>query len=296
MNIPINSIKRFGSQSLGRGVLLTKKFSPEILTTVGVIGVVAAAILASKATLKLENVVNKFEERADALKERKEIDEEYTDSRFRKDMFQVYTHGGIDLVKLYGPPVTLGMGSLACIIGAHGIIRQRNVALLAGYKALESSFTEYRKRVTEEIGEEKEAQIRRGIRVETVAENGKKVEQLTFDPTGISHYARFFDEGNVNWQRVPEYNKIFLEAQQNYANDMLLARGHIFLNEVYDLLGMEHSGAGAVCGWVVSKEGDNYVDFGIYDPTNEQGRAFVNGQERSILLDFNVDGPIFDKI
>jgi hypothetical protein len=98
---------------------------------------------------------------------------------------------------------------------------------------------------------------------------------------------------NPNWQKNSEHNKLFLKCQQSYANDMLQARGHVFLNEVYSWLGLEHSKAGAVVGWVINSDGDNFVDFGIFDPGNSR---FVNGQERSILLDFNVDGVIYDKI
>ncbi|MCA1800666.1 MAG: DUF6353 family protein, partial [Actinobacteria bacterium] len=109
-----------------------------------------------------------------------------------------------------------------------------------------------------------------------------------------SIYARYFDEGSTVWSRERDYNRLRIRAIQNYANDMLKARGHLFLNEVYDELGLPRSRAGAVVGWVMSKSGDNFVDFGIYNQENERARAFVNGQEQSILLDFNVDGVIYD--
>ena len=111
----------------------------------------------------------------------------------------------------------------------------------------------------------------------------------------ISPYARFFDETVYEWKPDPLMNKCFLDAQQRYANNLLEARGHIFLNEVYDMLGFQRTREGAVVGWIKNGDGDGYVDFGIYDG-NERSRAFVNGHETSILLDFNVDGTIWDKI
>ena len=117
------------------------------------------------------------------------------------------------------------------------------------------------------------------------------------NPTLYSDYARFFDAASPNWQNDPEYNLMFLRAQQQYANDLLRAKGRLFLNDVYEMLGLEKSKAGQIVGWVYDREnpnGDNFVDFGIYDMSKERVRAFVNGYETNILLDFNVDGNIWD--
>ena len=89
---------------------------------------------------------------------------------------------------------------------------------------------------------------------------------------------------------------LFLRTQQNYANDLLKARGHLFLNEVYSMLGIPHTSAGAIVWWTIGAGGDNYVDFGIFTRDSQVVREFVNGYERSILLDFNVDGVIWDMI
>ena len=177
----------------------------------------------------------------------------------------------------------------------------RNAALIAAYKAVEQSFSTYRGRVREEFGEERDRDLSRGVVYEQVdLENaeGKKSRQIvaSVDPNKISEYARFFDETCTEWERNAEYNLMFLKARQTYANDMLRARGHVFLNEVYDMLGIPRTKAGAVVGWVISKDGDNFVDFGIYNPDNPRAADFVNGYEKSILLDFNVDGVIYDKI
>ena len=119
------------------------------------------------------------------------------------------------------------------------------------------------------------------------------------NPYDYSDYARFFDVGNPNWEKDSEYNLMFLKRQQAYANDKLKANGYLFLNEVYDMLGIPKSKAGQVVGWIYDPEngsGDNYVDFGIYNVNREAARDFVNGYERTILLDFNVDGNIWEKM
>ena len=118
----------------------------------------------------------------------------------------------------------------------------------------------------------------------------KETEQKT--EKTVSQYARFFDETCPSWSKNSEANLMFLKLQQQFANDMLKARGVLYLNEVYAMLGIPRTKAGQVVGWKYDLEnpsGDNYVDFGIFD---EKNKSFVNGFERSILLDFNVDGII----
>lgn len=112
----------------------------------------------------------------------------------------------------------------------------------------------------------------------------------------VSDYARFFNESCANWTKNPEYNFHFLKQQEMYATSVLKSRGYLFLNDVYDMLGIPRSKAGQVVGWVYDPDntaGDNYVDFDLYSSQNE---GFVNGYEKSALLDFNVDGCILDRI
>jgi hypothetical protein len=118
-----------------------------------------------------------------------------------------------------------------------------------------------------------------------------------------SPWVRIFDECSVNWSRDPGYNQMFLSTQQSYCNDKLRAQGHLFLNEVLDLLGLARSPQGAIFGWIYDPNrdmkqnpGDNYVDFGIFEGDRQSGWRFAMGHEKSVLLDFNVDGVIWDKI
>jgi len=295
------------SKLTGRTGLTLKKHSPEILLVVGITGTVASAVLACRATLKCEAVLDNAKEKFEKIKECKQLNsgiveddrEVYSELDYRKDITVAYVQTTVDFIKLYGPAVSLGVASIACIIGGHGIMKKRNVALMAAYKAVEEGFNAYRKRVIEEYGEEKDYMYKNGLRAEEIIdlevdESGKakkvKKQKLVEDPNGLSVYAKFFDESCSQWSKTPEYNMLFLKAQQNYFNDMLKARGHVFLNEVYDAIGIPRTQAGAVVGWVFG-EGDNFVDFGFSNNAD-----FVNGYERSVLLDFNVDGVIYDMI
>lgn len=286
-----------------------QKHSPEILAGVGVVGTVASAVMACKATLKLNDVLDECKETRDKIKAVEadpKYQNEYTPEDAKKDLTVNYTQTAVKIAKLYAPAVILGSASLGCLLASNDILRKRNAALSAAYMTVDKSFKEYRSRVAERFGEEVEKEIRYNIKaqeIETIVanEDGSETvvmeEAKVMDPNLYSDYARFFDEANPNWQNDPEYNLMFLKSQQQYANDLLKSRGRLFLNEVYDMLGIDRSKAGQVVGWTYNPKnptGDNFVDFGIYDMSKERVRAFVNGYETNILLDFNVDGNVWD--
>ena len=302
----LDNIKKLVVGGAGRGGLIFKKYSPELLMGVGVVGVLVSAVMACKSTLKIDDIKTESESKLEKIRYAHEnLDKEtYSDMDYKKDLALTYAQTGLDFVKLYGPALLVGAVSIGCILGSHGILKKRNLAVVAAYKAVEKSFSDYRKRVIDELGIDKDRLFKNGIvqskiKVTEMDENGKvkKSEQTieTIDPNGISQYARFFDEGSQQWSKTPEYNFTFLKCQQNYANDLLHSRGHIFLNEVYDMLGIPRSQAGAVVGWVRGV-GDAFVDFGMFNGESMAARDFVNGYERSILIDFNVAGVIYDMI
>lgn len=294
------------SKMTGRGGLVLKKYSPEILMIVGVTGIIGSTFMACKATLKVEEVINEHQDKIDKIEsvtfkvENGEIDaKEYTEEDKKKDLTVIHVQTAVNFVKLYGPAVSLGVASIACIIASHGIMQKRQVALVAAYKAVEEGFTAYRKRVVEEYGEEKDYMFKNGLRVEEITEtevdeNGKskkvKKEKIVADENNPNIYARYFDETCKRWSPTMDYNLLFLNSQQGYANQLLKSRGHVFLNEVYDALGIPRSKEGAVVGWVLG-EGDDFVDFGYMN--NE---AFMSGRDNTVLLDFNVSGVIYDMI
>lgn len=288
---------------------LVKKHSPEILAGVGVVGVVASTVLACKATMKVNDILTDAKEQIDkvnSVKNNPAYADRYSEEDAKKDLSVVYVQKGVEIVKVYLPVFTLGAVSIGCLLSSNNILRKRNAALGAAYATLDKSYKAYRNRVVERFGSEVEKEIRYNIRAEeiehtTIDEEGNEVvvkeEVKTMDPNLYSDYAKFFDESNVNWNRNPEYNLMFLKSQQQYANDLLKSRGRLFLNEVYDMIGIDRTKAGQVVGWVYDEEnpiGDNFVDFGIYDMSKDRVRAFVNGYEPNILLDFNVDGNVWD--
>lgn len=286
-----------------------KKHSPEILLVTGITGVVTSAVMACKATTKVDAIIEESKKSIDTIHEGMEAgnicDVEYTEEDGKKDLAIVYIQTGVKFAKLYGPSVLLGLTSIGCILASNNIIHKRNVALSAAYTAIDRSFKGYRSRVIERFGESMDRELRYNIKTQEVKETvvdeetgKKKTVKSTVsvvDPNTYSDYARFFDEYCAGWTKDAEYNLMFLRQQQNYANELLKSRGHLFLNEVYDMLGIDRTKAGNIVGWIYDEKhpiGDNFVDFGIYVLDNEKARDFVNGRERSILLDFNVDGDI----
>ena len=287
-----------------------KKHSPEILMIAGIAGTIIGTVLACKATTKVSEIIeekNKNVEDVHTCLEKKS--NEYTEEDSKKDLTIIYAQTGVKLFKLYAPAIGVMTLSFASIIAGHKVLKKRNIAIAAAYAAIDKGFKQYRKNVIKEFGEGVDQQMRFGLKSKEIKKkdkDGKTVKETEYyiDPDAnpldnISEYARFFDAASSNFAKDPEYNMMFLRRQQDYANEMLKSRGHLFLNEVYDLLDIPRSKAGQVVGWVYDKngntKGDNYVDFGLY--RNDQGtRRFINGLEYNILLDFNVDGVIYDII
>lgn len=286
-----------------------KKHSPEILVVAGVVGVVGSAVMACKATLKVNEVLEEAKENVDKIHEAVEKGETqahkpYTVEDSKKELGIVYVQTGWELAKLYGPSLIIGGLSVSAILTGHNITRKRNIALAAGYTALETSFKEYRGRVVDRFGEALDRELKNGVKaveVDEIVTNEDGTEAVVkkqvevVDPNKLGMYTRMFDDGCVGWSKNPDYNLMFLRQQQNNANDLLQSRGHLFFNEVLDMLGMPRCEMGQFVGWIYDEKnpiGDNFVDFGIYDIYDEKKRDFINGYERSILLDFNVDGKI----
>jgi hypothetical protein len=286
------------TRKVARASLLTQKNSPGILFGVGIVGVVGSTVLACRATLKMEEILSEGKDKMDMARNLEHA--EYSEIDRRRDLTLIRTQTGVKIVRAYAPAIIVGGLSIAALTKSHDILTKRNAALTAAYAALDRGFREYRARVIAKYGEEEDRNLRYGTREVKTIDPETKEEKLSVRvaPGEPSIYARFFDNNSTMWSKNPEYNLILLKAQQNYANDLLKARGHVFLNEVYDMLGIERTKAGAVVGWILSGNGetDNFVNFGVFDGRTQAARDFVNGFEGAILLDFNVDGVIFDKI
>ena len=303
------------TQAFFRTSLKVKKSSPEILLITGLVLGAGSIVLACFETLKANEVVEQHEENLEKIDDAwtKVKDGEisldaYSERDRKRDLTITYAKTAVGFAKLYGPSITLALISATCFVYGHGIMKKRNVALMAAYKTLEEGFNAYRKRVKDEFGDDKDYFFKNGLKSEQITETTTDAEGKTHkekktvvnkvDKNSPSIYARFFDESCQQWSKDPEYNLLFLKTQEEYFNNLLHIHGHVFLNEVYDALGIQRTQAGAVVGWVLRNdgEGDNQIDFGIFDKNKERSRAFVNGLERSFLVDPNVDGVIYDKI
>lgn len=294
----MNNFTQAISRQVARKSLQLQKNSPTVLLGVGIAGMITSSALACRATLRLEEVL---ETTRDDLETAKSLEHyQYTEQDRSRDISIIYVRTGARVVRLYGPAIVVGVASVAALTRSHHILNQRNAALTAAYAALERGFNEYRERVIEKYGEDEDRNLRYGTQEVEVLneETGKKKKELRAAPGMPSIYARIFDWNSSSWSGEPAYNFIFLKCQQDYANDMLRARGHIFLNDIYDMLGLERSTAGAVVGWILNNQdgtGDNFVDFGIFD-LEAKVKEFMIGDENEILLDFNVDGVVYDKL
>ena len=291
------------------------KHSPEILMGIGIAGVVTSTVLACRSTLKVQEILDYKEKNMNNIKEvLSEGREDYTEEDARKDKTIIMTTTALRIMKLYAPSVIIGAGSIACLLQSHNVMRNRNAGLAAALAATTESFKQYRERVTEKYGDEVDKEMRYGIKKEKKEKDGKKTKEeivVGCDEHELSGYARYFNENNMYWSEDPQYNMMFLRQNQNWANDKLISQGYLYLNDVYDALGFPKTKAGQVVGWVYdpnnNEHGDNYVDFGIYDlnvkgyrdemandTIAEERQDFVNGYRNSILLDFNVDGNIWE--
>jgi hypothetical protein len=321
LNPFMTAVKNFG----GKAGFFLKQNQPQIMIGLGIVGFGASVILAYNAREKIEDALEKKDKALDDIADLNEADPElYTDEMRSRDAISIWGKTGIEIGKVVLPIASTFAISTALIFGSYSEMKTRQVGMMAAYKVIEETLNKYRANVVREMGEEKDIQFRYGVREESYKETttvdgkrktkthkvnvvGDEEDYIPDNPGDVknnringddySDYARFFDSSSPQWVDNPENNRHFLQSQQAYLNQQLKMRRHLFLNEVYDALGFERTKAGQVVGWIYENpDGDGYVDFGIYDSFKRANRDFVNGYEPVILLDFNVDGPIYDKI
>jgi hypothetical protein len=288
-----------------------KKHSPEILVVTGIAGVITSAVMACKATTKataiLENTKAELELIHDGVENGEIQGQEYTPEDGKKDTSIVYAQTGLKLVKTYAPAVAIGLVSIGCILASNNILKKRNVALAAAYTVVDKGFKDYRGRVIERFGKELDRELKYNIKTKEVEETVvnedgtestvKKTVEVV-NPNDFSMFARCYTDGCKGWDKDAEYNLAFLKSTQSYANEKLRTEGYLYLNDVYSMLGFPKTREGSVVGWVYDPKNpdlDNFVDFGFYDDLkNPRCRNFVNGDELSVWLDFNVDGYVYE--
>ena len=307
----------------------------KILVGIGLVGLVTAGTGACLATYnKLDDAVNDGLDYIDDLKEAKrEMDAvaqanneptEYPDDVYKKDLAMEYAKTAGRITMVYGPYILLGAASTICILAGHTMLQHKYTAAVAAYNTLYQTFAEYRQRVIDSEGNDKDLEYLTGAKpaIEEV-KKGKKIEAIRKDyyilPDGrkASPFAFVFDELSDYWEKDATHNRWFVERASRTLNNKLHTRGWLTINDVYEAFGREDlmSGDGQNVGWrspYVYKDNfdshtcDGYIDFKIYevwdDPTsgardgNAITQAFIDGDERSVLIDMNYDGWITDKI
>lgn len=309
-----NELTANATRAFHKAGFALKKHSPEILVVAGVVGTVASAVMACKATTKLHTVIDDTKTKIDMVHQGVEdgevitiIDGEeaivpYDEKDAQKDLTVHYAKCGLNIAKLYAPSVILGAVSIGAILSGHHILQKRNIALAAAYTAADTGFKKYRDRVVERFGDKMDKELLYNIKSKDIEETvvnedgtestvTKTVEVA--DPNHVlGPYSFCFDELSTLWVRDAERNKFALLRQQDYANELLSAKTVMCLNDVLDMVGLPKCRYGQTVGWVYDKNKIKQIDFGIFNIHNEANRNFVNGVEKSVWLNFNVEGDI----
>lgn len=322
-NLKQSAIKSYHSAKRG-----FDNHKPEIKIVSGLILVISGTVAAVVATTKLPKVMEDTRERLDVVHERMEdtkmAEEEgiaavretkgnevsvYPEKENQRALTKVYAVAGLELAKLYAPTIiSTALGS-ALVLSGMKDQKDRNLAVALAYTTEHNAFKKYREGVVERFGKEIDDELNLGIKEETIVEdvvdeNGevhrveKKVKVASADPTLPSPYARYFDELSGAYENDHEVNLYFLRSQEAWANNVFHSQGYLTINEVYDRLGIPKTRSGYEIGWIDEKDPNKptkYISFGIYDG-RRASREFVNGYEKFILLNFNVDGYIRDKL
>lgn len=301
MNNKLQTAKNAVTSQAGIKLLKLRKNSPTLMFGLGVAGVVATAVLTARATLRLEEKLDDHQSANEILKAAHEHDPERTDADLKKDLTVNTARTVFAIGRLYAPAVLCGAASIGLLTGSHVTLQRRNAGLTAAYVTLAQGFEEYRTRVRDEAGEQKDLEYMYGSDTKEIYSEGKngepKVEQVKIygAPNG---YSRIFNEKNSNWNPTPDYNLVWLRAKQKQLTERLNAQGYLFLNDVYDELEFPRIPDGQVLGWVADAHrrgsGDGYIDFGIWgDDDMLRFMEYLNGHENELLLNFNIDrGPI----
>lgn len=289
----------------GRTRLSVRRRSPEIFTFGGILIGAIGTVAACRATIKAVPVIEEHKENTDKI--RTEYGEGTNTTELGRELTKEWLHTIGDLIVLYTPSFALGSLSAASILAGNNILRKRNIALAAAYTALDSSFSGYRKRVSDRYGDDTEHEIYYGLDRETMEETITNENRVTYTvetdrvtADGLPNaYARWFTYGESKAaEHNDDYNDMFLENQEAAVNIQFKARQFLFLNDVYELLGYDKTVEGQSVGWVYDRyddgNGSRFISFGKQrvwrkDSTEPDGGKWV------WMLVFNVEGPIFER-
>lgn len=289
------------------GVARISKHAPTILSVTASAGVIATGYLAWKAGTRFEDVEGRdWDRRKECLKNADIIPDEDVPKIERKNRILFI----LDTVRTVAPAAIVGAATITMIYFSNSISKKRLAAMGAAYATLQTAFDGYKRTMVEALGKESVDKILKP-KLPNVSKSAEEIlssdnksdaanvsDAVVNSLKALSPYARIIaEESSTCWDPNEDYTSQNLAAIQLWANRRLERKGHLFLNEVFDQLGLSRTREGAVVGWLKNGEGDNYVSFGDFDasiyrvPSDDYTRVDSN-----FIVDFNVDGVIWDRI
>lgn len=289
------------------GVARISKHAPTILSITASAGVIATGYLAWKAGTRFEDVEGRdWDRRKECLRNADTIPDEDVPKIECKNRILFI----LDTVRTVAPAAIVGAATITMIYFSNSISKKRLAAMGAAYATLQTAFDGYKRTMVEALGKESVEKILKpklpnvGKSAEEILSSDNKSDAANVSDAvvnslkALSPYARIIaEESSTCWDPNEDYTSQNIAAVQLWANRRLERKGHLFLNEVYDQLGLSRTREGAVVGWLKNGEGDNYVSFGDFDasiyrvPSDDYTRVDSN-----FIVDFNVDGVIWDRI
>lgn len=289
------------------GVARISKHAPTILSITASAGVIATGYLAWKAGTRFEDVEGRdWDRRKECLKNADIIPDEDVPKIERKNRILFI----LDTVRTVAPAAIVGAATITMIYFSNSISKKRLAAMGAAYATLQTAFDGYKRTMVEALGKESVDKILKpklpnvGKSAEEILSSDNKSDAAYVSDAvvnslkALSPYARIIaEESSTCWDPNEDYTSQNLAAVQLWANRRLERKGHLFLNEIFDQLGLSRTREGAVVGWLKNGEGDGYVSFGDFDasiyrvPSDDYTRVDSN-----FIVDFNVDGVIWDRI
>lgn len=302
------ALMQFFGSTFNKLSFWAKQHAPEILVGVGLTAGAASTALACYASFKEKDLIEESKENYDSLIVMVEDPEE-----LKKEKTKLYLKVVGETAKNYAPAFGLFVAGTSCILYGTGILNKRNATLSMGLAAATSALRDYRREVIERYGEDVDQQLRYGIKTiesktKETTEDGKtktvkkNIEVMEKDhiSSSLEDYIRVFDESNPYWDNDMDINLFFVRSQQYIYNQKLIADGHVYMNDVLKSLGFPVSRVGHDVGWNYDPDNptiDNFIDFGIREtniPVEVSDGSII--YKKAIVLNFNVDGGITDKV
>lgn len=283
------------TQLIGKVKLGAKRNAPEILLGGAFLTGTASIILASRATLKAKDIKNTLEGNKMALEFNLNAGS-ITENEAKASIRKIYMKYALDLTKEYAIPAGLYAATVAMVFSSYKIQKNRQVALATALAACTTAYNTLLDKLKNGAAIGLTAkEVLEGVEGREVVdpETGEvTIEKVQGEPVNGLYQVRF-DRYATAWEKDKFQNETTLRSEENWANDRLRLQGYVFLNDIYDRLGIPRTKVGQIVGWTLNGDGDGFIDFGIKDCAEYED---IRYDSNAFDLNFNVDGNILDKI